>query len=261
SQSGMLKPGDSDRFKRINGGLRLTTELNDNITLRGGAMFSQRNKTYPYATNSATADMWYYMYRWSSLYPMGNDEHGNPIRSPHSEFDAANEASMKRNYINMNVGTTVKLKSNWKVDVDYNFTNEDYNWFRPGTRFTAGDSWSAPAARMDASGNPVYVDATGAVVAAGAPGAMPAYDLIYREYTAPGGNPDHIYARTANTYKHTLNAFTTYDLNLDGGHDFKFMLGTNLVTDNARTHWTQQTTLLDITNPQFDLATGTITGS
>src|SRR5690606_11897894 len=141
------------------------------------------------------------------------------------------------------------------------FTNEDYNWFRPGTRFTAGASWSAPAARMDASGNPVYVDATGAVVAAGAPGAMPAYDLIYREYTAPGGNPDHIYARTANTYKHTLNAFTTYDLNLDGGHDFKFMLGTNLVTDNARTHWTQQTTLLDITNPQFDLATGTITGS
>ena len=260
SQSGMLKPGNSDKFNRLNAALRLSTELNDYISVRGGAMFAQRNKTYPYATNSSTADMWYYMYRWSSLYPMGNDEHGNLIRSPQSEFETANEASMKRNYINMNVGTTIKLKSNWKVDVDYNFTNEDYNWFRPGTRFTAGDSWSGPAARRDASGNPVYVDSNGNVVAAGTEGALPAYDLIYREYTPMGGNPDHIYARTANEYKHTLNAFTTYDLNVDTDHNFKFMLGTNLVTDNSRMHWTQQTALLDITNPQFDLSTGTVTG-
>lgn len=260
SQSGMLKAGDSDKFKRVNGALRVITDLNDHITLRGGAMFSQRNKLYPYATNSSTADMWYYMYRWSSLYPMGNDEHGNPIRSPYSEFSAANEASMKRNYINMNVGTTIKLKSNWNVDIDYTFTNEDYNWIRPGTRFTAADSWSAPTARVDANGNPVYVDDTGAVVDAGASGAMLAYDLVNHEYTASGGNPDHIYAKSENQYKHTLNAFTTYDLNLNDGHNFKFMLGTNLVTDNGTEHWTQQTQLLDITNPQFGLATGTITG-
>lgn len=260
AQSGMLKPGDSDKFKRLNGSLRVTSDLNDYVTVRGGAMFSQRNKMYPYATNSTTADAWYYMYRWGPLYPMGDDERGNPIRSPFSEFGSANEASMKRNYINMNIGTTVKLKSNWRVDVDYNFTNEDYSWFRPGTRFSAADSWSGPAARLDANGNPVYVDASGAIVDAGSAGAMPAYDLVYREYTSKGANPDHVYARSANAYKHTLNAFTTYDLNISGGHDFKFMLGTNLVTDNGRMNYTQQTALLDIYNPQFNLATGTITG-
>lgn len=261
AQSGMLKPGDSDKFKRANAALRVSTDLTDNITLRGGIMFSQRNKTYPYATNSSTADMWYYMYRWSSLYPMGYDEHGNIIRSPESEFMDANEASMKRNYINANVGTMLKLKSNWRVDVDYNFTNEDYNWLRPGTRFTGANSWVAPVQRRDATGNLIYVNNEGQIVPSGTTGALPAYDLLNQQYTSVGGNPDHIYARTANSYKHTLNAFTTYDLNLNGGHDFKFMAGTNLVTDNGSYNWTQRTALLDITNPQFDLATGTITGS
>src|SRR5690606_17650832 len=200
------------------------------------------------------------MYRWGPLYPMGDDEHGNLIRSPHSEFSAANEASLKRTYTNMNVGTTIKLQSNWKVDVDYNFTTENYRWLHPGTRFTAADSWSAPRARTDASGNPVYVDATGAVVAAGAAGAMQAYDLNYYQYTSVGGNPDHIQAGTRIDYKHTVNAFTTYDLNLNGGHDFKFILGMNMVADDGSMSWTQKTALLDISNPQFDLATGTITG-
>src|SRR5690606_5618946 len=169
--------------------------------------------------------------------------------------------AMKRNYINLNAGATVNISDNWKVDVDYNFTNEDYDWFRPGTRFTAADSWIAPAQRFDASGNPVYVDGTGAVVGSGAAGAMPAYDLSYYQYTANGANPDHVYARAAYEYKHTLNAFTTYNLNVNEDHDFKFILGTNLVTDNGKYNWTQRTNLLDITNPQFDLASGTITGS
>ncbi|SEF52929.1 SusC/RagA family TonB-linked outer membrane protein [Sphingobacterium lactis] len=261
AQSGMLKAGDSDKFKRSNAAVRLSTDVNDYLTLRAGAMFSQRKKLYPYATNSTTADPWYYMYRWSSVYPMGNDEHGNPIRSPWSEYEASNEASMKRNYINLNAGATVKMTKNWSLDVDYNFTNEDYDWFRPGTRFTAANSWIAPVLRLDAQGNQVYVDNTGAVVSAGAPGAMPAYDLLNQMYTSPGSNPDHVYARAAYEYKHTLNAFSTYNLNLENGHDFKFMVGSNLVSDYGKYNWTQKTNLLDITNPQFDLASGTVTGS
>jgi len=261
AQSGMLDAGNSDKFKRANAAVRVTTDINDYVTFRAGAMFAQRTKKYPYASNSTTADPWYYMYRWSPIYPMGMDENGNEIRSPYSENKAANEASMKRNYINLNAGVTVNLSKNWKVDVDYNFTNEDYDWFRPGTKFTAADSWIAPAQRFDGSGNPIYVDGTGAVVGSGAAGAMPAYDLSYYQYTANGGNPDHVYARAAYEYKHTLNAFTTYNLNVNEDHDFKFILGTNLVTDNGKYNWTQRTNLLDITNPQFDLASGTITGS
>ncbi|OYD41602.1 SusC/RagA family TonB-linked outer membrane protein [Sphingobacterium cellulitidis] len=261
SQSGMLKAGDSDKFKRGNAAVRVSTDVNDYLTLRAGAIFAQRKKLYPYATNSTTADPWYYMYRWSSIYPMGNDEHGSPIRSPWSEYSAANEASMKRNYINLNAGATVNMMKNWKFDVDYNFTNEDYNWFRPGTRFTAADSWIAPVQRLDAAGNPVFVDANGNVVASNTTGAIQAYDFNTYQYTAGGANPDHVYARSAFDYKHTLNAFTTYNLNLDEGHEFKFILGSNLVSSFGKYNWTQKTNLLDITNPQFDLASGIVTGS
>lgn len=261
SQSGMLKAGDSDKFKRANAAVRVSTDVSDYLTLRAGAMFSQRQKLYPYATNSTTADPWYYMYRWSSVYPMGLDENGSKIRSPWSEYEDANEASMKRNYINLNAGATVNMTKNWRLDVDYNFTNEDYDWFRPGTRFTAANSWIAPVQRLDANGNQVYVDNTGAVVPAGAPGAIAAYDLNTHEYTAPGANPDHVYARAAYEYKHTFNAFSTYNLNLDNGHEFKFMVGSNLVSDYGKYNWTQKTNLLDLSNPQFDLASGTVTGS
>lgn len=261
AQSGMLKAGDSDKFKRANAAVRVSTDVSDYLTLRAGAMFSQRQKLYPYATISTTADPWYYMYRWSSVYPMGLDENGSKIRSPWSEYEDANEASMKRNYINLNAGATVNMTKNWRLDVDYNFTNEDYDWFRPGTRFTAANSWIAPVQRLDANGNQVYVDNTGAVVPAGSPGAIAAYDLNTHEYTAPGANPDHVYARAAYEYKHTFNAFSTYNLKLDNGHEFKFMLGSNLVSDYGKYNWTQKTNLLDLSNPQFDLASGTVTGS
>lgn len=261
NQSGMMKAGDLDKFSRYNGSLKLNTEVNDYIKLRGGAIFSQRNKTYPYITNSTTADAWLYMYRWSSLYPMGNDEYDQLLRSPHSEAVSANEASMKRNYINLNVGGTITITDEWTVDVDYSFSNEDYNWLRNGTRYTAADTWSAASPRLDEAGNPVYVDNTGAVVGASDPRAMPAYDLTYHTYTAIGANPDHIYARSQNEYKHTINAFTTYNLELEDVHHFKFIAGLNRVTDDGSYNWTSRPELLDITNPQFDLATGIYDGS
>lgn len=260
-QDGMIKPGNKDNFTRYNAGVRLSTDLTDYLTVRAGMMYSRRSKSYPYATNSSTADPWLYMYRWSSLYPMGYDELGNPIRSPWSENEFANEASMKRNYLNANVGTTIKLKSNWKVDVDYTFANEDYGWKRNGTKFTGANSWVAARQRKDSNGNPVYVNSDGVVVGASDPGAILAYDLINETYTANGSNPDHIYQRSESEYKHTLNAFTTYNLVVNNDHDFKFILGSNLVTSRGTYHWNQRTNLLDITNPQFDLATGEITGS
>ena len=259
-QSGMIKPGNMDNFTRYNAGLRLSTDLTDYLTMRGGMMYSKRIKSYPYATNSTTADPWLYMYRWSSLYPMGIDELGNPIRSPWSENEYANDAAIKRDYINANIGTTFKLKTNWKVDVDYTYTNEDFKWNRNGTRFTGANSWVAARERKDGNGNSVYVNSDGQVVAAGSPGAMLAYDLINEMYTANGSNPDHIYQSSQDEFKHTVNAFTTYDWNLMTNHDFKFILGTNIVTGHGNSHWTQRTNLLDITNPQFDLAVGEITG-
>src|SRR5690606_38418485 len=109
-------------------------------------------------------------------------------------------------------------------------------------------------------GNPVYVNETGQVVPGTDPGAMPAYDLINETYTAPGSAPDHMYRLSENRYKHTVNAFTTYNWSVDDDSQFKFMLGINRVTDNWANHSTQVTELTDIFNPQFNYGIGTWTG-
>ncbi|HWI89748.1 MAG TPA: SusC/RagA family TonB-linked outer membrane protein [Flavisolibacter sp.] len=258
-QSGMNKPAKKDRFTRYNGSLKISSDINKYLTIRGGALYSRRNKEYAYATSSTTADPWLYLYRWSPFYPFGYDENGQPIRSPWSEMAAANTANILQNYSNYSLGSTVNITNNWKVDVDYTFSNQDESWKRPGTRFTARNSWVAPTARVDANGNPVYVNNEGKVVASTDPGAIRAYDLTYETYTAPGSNPDHIARTVTNFFSHTINAYSTYNWNFKEDHAFKFLLGINRVT--AQTEWqtSQITGLLDINNPQFNFGTGTQT--
>ena len=260
-QSGMMKPAKSDQFTRHNLSLKISSELNKYLTIRGGAMYSRRNKEYAYATNSTTADPWYYLYRWSPTYPLGVDENGDLIRSPYSEIASANTANILRNYNNFSLGTTVNITDNWKVDFDYTFSNQEEIWKRPGTRFTARDSWSAPKIRTNANGDTIFVNNEGQVVAKTAPGAKPAYDLSLNTYTSLGGNPDHFSRSSENFSSHTLNAVTTYNLRWKDDHAFKFLLGLNRVT--AATEWqtSQITGLLDIINPQFSFGTGTQTVS
>jgi len=79
-------------------------------------------------------------------------------------------------------------------------------------------------------------------------------------YTAPGGNPDHFRKQAENFYRHTINAYTTYNLDLNKDHNFKFIGGVNRVTDNSAYHFTQVTNLSNIENPQFNFGTGAWTG-
>ena len=65
-QNGLMKLAKHDDFRRWNGSIRLSTEINKYITARAGANYSKRNKRYAYATNSTTADPWLYLYRWDS---------------------------------------------------------------------------------------------------------------------------------------------------------------------------------------------------
>lgn len=256
-QSGMMKPAKSDKFTRHNASLKISSELNKHLTIRGGAMYSRRNKEYAYVTNSTTADPWLYLYRWSPVYPFGSDENGDLIRSPYSETASANTANILRNYLNINLGSTVNITNDWKVDFDYTYSNQEEIWKRPGTRYTARNSWAAPRARMDASGNRVYVNRDGQVVPSTASGAMPAFDLSLEEYTAFGANPDHFYRSAENFFSHTINAYTTYGLNVKEDHAFKFILGLNRVATTNEWQFSQITQLLDISNPQFSFGTGT----
>jgi hypothetical protein len=166
-----------------------------------------------------------------------------------------------QNYSNYSLGSTVNITNNWKVDFDYTFSNQEELWVRPGTRYTLRDSWVAPVARLDAGGNRVYVNQEGQVVPSTTPGAIAAFDLTKQTYTGLGINPDH-FARTAtNFFSHTINAFSTYNWNLNKDHVFKFILGVNRVTATTEFQTSQITNLSDINNPQFNFGTGTQTVS
>lgn len=259
-QSGMEKPAKRDDFQRYNGSVRVGTDINDKIRVYAGTMYSKRVKHYSYATASTAADPWLYLYRWMPTYPLTTED-GDPIRSPVSEVAQSNTAFQETNYTSLNGGVTLTPLKDWKINFDYTHANQEYTTKRPGTRFTARDSWSAPIAKNDANGDRIYVNDSGEVVPSTTTGAMPAYELNMRTYTGVGSNPDRVYRYAKNDQWNTITLNTTYDLNLDDIHKFKFMLGLNSVGYKNAYNWSQITQLIDYSNPQFDLATGTQTTS
>ncbi len=258
NQTGMMKPAEHDDFSRYNGTIRLSTEISKYVTLRAGAIYSDRNKRYPYVTNSTTADPWLYLYRWGPIQPLGY-ENGQPMRSPVSETEQANTANQQNKYFNVNIGALVNLTKNWILDFDFTNANETYINNRLGTRYTALNSWGGAVPLNDENGNRIYVNEQGQQVPSTTPKAMPAYQLGLTEYTAHGANPDHIYRNVLNGVTNTLNITTTYNLNLKEDHALKFLLGVNRVTYDAKNNWSQKTDLADITDPQFGKAVGTMT--
>lgn len=254
-QEGIIKPSKIDDFRRHNGSVRLGTQVNDWLRIYGGAMYSKREKRYAYSTNSTTADPWLYIYRWAATYPMTTED-GDPIRSPNYEMAASNTAFMTTNYLSMNGGVTITPLKDWKINIDYTHANQEYINKRPGTRFTARNSWTAAIPKLDENGNRIYVNDAGQVVPQGTPGAMPAFRLSMDTYTAPGANPDHVYRIAQNDMWNTLTVNTTYDKSFDQVHNFKLMAGLNRVDYQFANNWSQVTQLIDYSNPQFNLATG-----
>jgi len=259
-QSGINKPAKIDDFRRYNGSIRLGTDVNDWLRVTAGAMYSKRNKRYAYATSSTSVDPWLYLYRWGPTYPMTTED-GDPIRSPAYEYSAANTAFMEHNYTSVNGGFEITPVRDWHINFDYTHANLEYIANRPGTRFTARNSWTAALPKNDENGDRIYVDNTGQIVSSSATGAMPAYELNMMTYTGVGSNPDHIYRRVQNDQRNTTNLYTTYDWKLMDDHQFRFMLGMNRVAYEEAYNWSQTTQLIDYNNPQFDLAYGTQTAS
>ena len=261
-QSGMNKNAKEDDFKRYNASVRLSTEFNKHLTLRAGAIYSQRTKRYANVSTSTTADIWYYLYRWGSYTPLGMNEDGAMLRSPVSESAQANTAEITNNYTNINIGATINITDNWKIDVDYTHANDEKIENKPGTRYTAADTWSGASLVKDENGNQVYVDGSGNVVSATSPGAIPKYALKTYEYTATGSSSaDYMYRRHYNTARNTLNVTTNYDWQINDDHNLKVLLGLNRVTFDEEYHWAKITQLLDLNNPNFDLTAGTQTSS
>jgi TonB-linked SusC/RagA family outer membrane protein len=259
-QQGINKPAKKDDFQRYNASIRVQTAISDKLKVFAGAIYSTRRKNYPFTTASTTVDPWLYLYRWAPNFPL-TTEGGDKLRNTVAEMQQANTALMKINYTSMNGGFVLNPIDNWEIKLDYTHANEEYIHNRPGTRyFSRGSWWDGTIPLVDDNGNQIFVNDAGEQVSESTPGAIAARRLSQPYYyTGKGANPDRIYRQGNNTVWNTLNITTSYDLNFNDEHVAKVLLGMNSVGMESGGVWGQKTELVDLSNPQFSLATGTQT--
>lgn len=253
-QSGMSKTAKKDDFKRYNASVSVTSELNKYLTVRASSIYSDRNKRYPGIGNTS-ADPWLYMYRWSPLFPMGVTEHGNPLKEPSYEMAASNTDNLQNKYYNVNLGFTLNITKNWDVKFDYTYDRQTSETNSSVTQYEAGATWYAPTAWIE-NGSQVFVNEQGERVDTG---GMPAYRFpVEKYYNSSGSGASQVGYQNKSVDNNTFNIYTTYNLQLgaEKEHAFKFMVGMNRVTSKWSSHKGWKTNLIDLTNPQFPLASG-----
>lgn len=257
-QSGMTKPAPIDDFKRYNASLSFTSEVNRHLVIRGSAKYSDRNKRYP-GVGTTTADPWLYLYRWSPLFPMGVMERDHYIQEPAYEMMASNTDNLRNRYFNINLGTTVHILKDWDFQFDYTYDRQMTDQNSSAIYYYAGENWYKPIEWVE-NGVRIHVNDRGEVVDASAAGSMPAYTFNVRKYLNSNNAQKSDYVRnySRNVDGNTINAFTTYHLRLGRGneHDFKFMLGTNIVAQSWSAYKIRRNNLMEPDNPQFKLAWG-----
>ena len=253
-QSGMSKTAKKDDLKRYNASVSVTSELNKYLTVRASSIYSDRNKRYPGIGNTS-ADPWLYMYRWSPLFPMGVTEHGNPLKEPSYEMAASNTDNLQNKYYNVNLGFTLNITKNWDVKFDYTYDRQTSETNSSVTQYEAGATWYAPTAWIE-NGSQVFVNEQGERVDTG---GMPAYRFpVEKYYNSSGPGASQVGYQNKSVDNNTFNIYTTYNLQLgaEKEHAFKFMVGMNRVTSKWSLHKGWKTNLIDLTNPQFPLASG-----
>src|SRR5690606_17817531 len=114
--------------------------------------------------------------------------------------------------------------------------------------------WDGAELLGAADGNQVVVGEQGHVVERG---GMPAHQFPMTDHATRDAR--YVSQATVCERKQTVNAYSTYQLNVDDAHDFKFMLGANVVALDNRSHYSQRGNLMNADNPQFNFATGTET--
>ena len=253
-QEGMMKPANHDDYRRFTPSVSVNTKATDYLTLRGGARYAEGTKRNPNSLNAAGfgADPWLYLYRWSRLFPIGVQENGADIIDPAFSARMSNDQIRNEKYLNLNLGATLNLTKAWDVTADYAYSTQN-NLLTSSVPYVQGrTTWYGVDPLRDANGQ-VYVDANGAVTDAT---GMPAYQFPLTDHTVKADT--YFSQNNFRSIRNTLNVLTNYTLDLKS-HQFKFLLGSNIVTYDFNSQNSSRTNLLNADNPQYNFAVGTQT--
>jgi len=249
-QEGMMKPAKHDDYRRITPSVTLSTQATDYLTLRASARYADATKRNPNSLNSTAfaADPWLYMYRWSRLFPIGVQENGNDIIDPAFSARMSNDQIRAEKYLNMNLGATLNITKNWDVQADYTYSTQN-NLTTASVPYVLGRThWYGVDPYRDATGLQYYVDEDGNPTNTG---GIPAFQFPITEHTLKTDT----YFRQDNfrSKRNTLNITTNYNLNFKD-HQFKFILGSNIVGYDESSQFSTRYELLNNDNPQFNFA-------
>lgn len=251
-QEGMMKPAKHDDYKRINPALSVSTKATDYLTLRGDVRYAEGTKRNPNSLNAAafTADPWLYMYRWSRLFPIGVQEQGQDIIDPAFSARMSNDQIRSEKFLNMNLGATLNLTKAWDVKADYAYSTQN-NLLTASVPYVQGRThWYGVEALRDANGQ-VYVDENGVQTTSG---GIPAYRFPLTDHTVKADT--YFSQNNFRSQRKTFNLLTNYNLDLKD-HQFKFLLGSNIVSYNYSSQFSKRGNLLNNDNPQYEFVVGT----
>lgn len=252
-QQGMMKPAAHDDYKRITPSLSITTKATDYLTLRGGVRYAGATKRNPTSLNTAgfAADPWLYLYRWSRLFPIGVKEQDADIIDPAFSARVSNDQIRDEKFLNMTLGGTLNLTKAWDVVADYAYSTENNLQTSSVPYVQARTHWYGVEALKDANGQVVYVDENGNPTDSG---GTPAYRFPLTDHTTKANT--YFNQNDFRSVRNTLNALTNYRLDLKK-HQVKFLLGTNIVSFDGSSQFSERTNLINAENPQFGFTTGT----
>ena len=248
-QEGMMKPAKHDDYRRVTPALSLSTKATDYLTLRGGVRYADGTKRNPNSLNGAGfgADPWLYLYRWSRLFPIGVQEQGEDLIDPAFSARMSNDQIRDKKYLNLNLGATLNLTKAWDVQADYAYSTEN-NLMTSSVPYVQGRThWYGVEALRDENGQ-VFVDENGNVTDSG---GMLAYRFPLTDHTLKADTyftQDNYRAK-----RNTLNVLSNYNLDL-GAHQFKFLVGTNIISYDFSSQFSTRTNLLNNDNPQYNFA-------
>ncbi len=251
-QEGMMKPAVHDDYKRITPSLTVSTKATDYLTVRGGVRYADATKRNPNSLNSAAfaADPWVYLYRWSRLFPIGVQQEGEDIIDPAFSARMSNDQIRAEKYLNMNFGATLNITKNWDIQADYAQSTEN-NLTTSSVPYVQGRThWYGVDPLTDSNGQ-VYVDDAGNVTDAS---GMPAYSFPLTDHTSQANT--YFSENNFRSTRNTLNVLSNYNLDLKD-HQFKFLVGSNIVAFDYSSQYSTRGNLLNNDNPQYNFAVGT----
>jgi len=254
-QEGMMKPAKHDDYRRFTPSLNLSTKVTDYFTLRGGVRYAAGTKRNPNSLNADAfaADPWLYLYRWSRLFPIGVKENGNDIIDPAFSARMSNDQIRDEKFLNLNIGATLNLTKAWDIQADYAYSTQN-NLSTASVPYVQGRThWYGVEALRDANGAQVYVDENGNPTTTG---GMPAYQFPLTDHTVKANT--YFSQDNFRSIRNTFNILSNYNLTLNK-HQFKFMVGSNIVGYDFSSQYSTRNNLLNNENPQFNFAVGTET--